>query len=310
MTRARARSIAVKSSAPTTSTSFRSSPRATVWSTRLRAAGKWPAPSSTRPDCRGHSERRGRPQQQQQQQLRSGWPGRRLHSPSQCQRRRCRYPKKIGQWFDTSKFSSVTPQWLGGPNLGFGTCRQGRDRGTWTRELHHVALQVVRDHRAGALRAAVRIVQHLQPHGTERSDHQLQPAEQIPVQHHTARGNSSARSPARGIRVTSSWAASSCSKPTTPTMGAAAMLPRPFSFRQACFVTREGPGRWQIDRSHCTARLRTLPEALVLAMTQQHNAGWNQCGRANAVGRNGIRRGNGARNVNATNLTHDFPSPA
>jgi hypothetical protein len=30
------------------------------------------------------------------------------------------YPKKMGQWFDTSMFSSATPQWLGGPNLGFG----------------------------------------------------------------------------------------------------------------------------------------------------------------------------------------------
>ena len=35
------------------------------------------------------------------------------------------YPKKMGQWFDTSKFSSVTPQWLGGANLGFGTA--GKD---------------------------------------------------------------------------------------------------------------------------------------------------------------------------------------
>ena len=30
------------------------------------------------------------------------------------------YPKKMGEYFDTSKFYSVTPQWLGGPNLGFG----------------------------------------------------------------------------------------------------------------------------------------------------------------------------------------------
>ena len=35
------------------------------------------------------------------------------------------YPKKMGEWFDTSKFSSVTPQWLGGANLGFGTA--GKD---------------------------------------------------------------------------------------------------------------------------------------------------------------------------------------
>jgi hypothetical protein len=30
------------------------------------------------------------------------------------------YPKKWGHYFDTSKFSNVTPSWLGGPNLGFG----------------------------------------------------------------------------------------------------------------------------------------------------------------------------------------------
>ena len=35
------------------------------------------------------------------------------------------YPKKMNDYFDTSKFSSVTPQWLGGPNMGFGTA--GKD---------------------------------------------------------------------------------------------------------------------------------------------------------------------------------------
>jgi len=35
------------------------------------------------------------------------------------------YPKNIDHYFDTSKFSSVTPQWLGGPNMGFGTA--GKD---------------------------------------------------------------------------------------------------------------------------------------------------------------------------------------
>ena len=35
------------------------------------------------------------------------------------------YPKKFGQWFDTRRFYSVTPQWLGGPNLGFGNA--GKD---------------------------------------------------------------------------------------------------------------------------------------------------------------------------------------
>jgi len=35
------------------------------------------------------------------------------------------YPKKFGQWFDTSKFSMPTPSWLGGPALGFGN--GGRD---------------------------------------------------------------------------------------------------------------------------------------------------------------------------------------
>ena len=30
------------------------------------------------------------------------------------------YPKKMGEYFNTSLFYSVTPQWLGGPNLGFG----------------------------------------------------------------------------------------------------------------------------------------------------------------------------------------------
>jgi hypothetical protein len=30
------------------------------------------------------------------------------------------YPKKFGEWFDTSKFSAPVPEWLGGPNQGFG----------------------------------------------------------------------------------------------------------------------------------------------------------------------------------------------
>jgi hypothetical protein len=35
------------------------------------------------------------------------------------------YPKKFKEWFDTSKFSSPVPSWLGGPNLGFGNA--GKD---------------------------------------------------------------------------------------------------------------------------------------------------------------------------------------
>jgi hypothetical protein len=35
------------------------------------------------------------------------------------------YPKKFGQWFDTTKFSAPVPSWLGGPNMGFGTA--GKD---------------------------------------------------------------------------------------------------------------------------------------------------------------------------------------
>jgi hypothetical protein len=35
------------------------------------------------------------------------------------------YPKKWGQWFDTSKFSNVVPVWQGGPNMGFGNA--GKD---------------------------------------------------------------------------------------------------------------------------------------------------------------------------------------
>jgi len=35
------------------------------------------------------------------------------------------YPGKMTNFFDTSKFSSVTPQWLGGSNMGFGTA--GKD---------------------------------------------------------------------------------------------------------------------------------------------------------------------------------------
>jgi hypothetical protein len=31
-----------------------------------------------------------------------------------------RYPKRWGEWFDTSKFSNVVPVWQGGPNMGFG----------------------------------------------------------------------------------------------------------------------------------------------------------------------------------------------
>ena len=33
---------------------------------------------------------------------------------------RVNYPKKWGQWFDTSKFSNVVPVWQGGPSMGFG----------------------------------------------------------------------------------------------------------------------------------------------------------------------------------------------
>jgi hypothetical protein len=35
------------------------------------------------------------------------------------------YPKKFKEYFDTSKFSSPVPSWLGGPNLGFGNA--GKD---------------------------------------------------------------------------------------------------------------------------------------------------------------------------------------
>jgi len=35
------------------------------------------------------------------------------------------YPKKFGEWFDTSLFSAPTPAWLGGPNQGFGNA--GKD---------------------------------------------------------------------------------------------------------------------------------------------------------------------------------------
>jgi hypothetical protein len=35
------------------------------------------------------------------------------------------YPKKVGQWFDTTKFSVPIPSWAGGPNLGFGN--SGKD---------------------------------------------------------------------------------------------------------------------------------------------------------------------------------------
>jgi hypothetical protein len=35
------------------------------------------------------------------------------------------YPKKFGQWFDTSLFSAPIPAWLGGPNQGFGNA--GKD---------------------------------------------------------------------------------------------------------------------------------------------------------------------------------------
>jgi len=36
-----------------------------------------------------------------------------------------KYNKKMNSWFDTSNFSSVIPQWQGGPNLGFGNA--GKD---------------------------------------------------------------------------------------------------------------------------------------------------------------------------------------
>jgi hypothetical protein len=34
------------------------------------------------------------------------------------------YPKKLGQYFDTSQFSAPTPVWVGGPNQGFGDSRR------------------------------------------------------------------------------------------------------------------------------------------------------------------------------------------
>ncbi len=34
------------------------------------------------------------------------------------------YPRNMRDWFDTSKFSSVEPQWLGGANMGFGSARK------------------------------------------------------------------------------------------------------------------------------------------------------------------------------------------
>ena len=34
------------------------------------------------------------------------------------------YTKKVGQWFDTSKFSYPVAAWNGGPNLGFGNGRK------------------------------------------------------------------------------------------------------------------------------------------------------------------------------------------
>ncbi|MGB8261322.1 MAG: carboxypeptidase-like regulatory domain-containing protein [Terracidiphilus sp.] len=36
-----------------------------------------------------------------------------------------RYPKKFGQWFDTTQFTNPVPFWLGGPNQGFGN--SGKD---------------------------------------------------------------------------------------------------------------------------------------------------------------------------------------
>lgn len=33
---------------------------------------------------------------------------------------RTHYPKKFGEWFDTTQFSAPVPSWEGGPNLGFG----------------------------------------------------------------------------------------------------------------------------------------------------------------------------------------------
>ncbi len=35
------------------------------------------------------------------------------------------YAHKRGEWFNVNQFSNVTPQWLGGPNLGFGNA--GKD---------------------------------------------------------------------------------------------------------------------------------------------------------------------------------------
>ena len=64
---------------------------------------------------------------------------------------RVTYPKTQKQWFNTSQFSAPIPAWLGGPNQGFGNAGRDCDRWPGTCELHDVAVQVIRTHRAGAL---------------------------------------------------------------------------------------------------------------------------------------------------------------
>ena len=134
---------------------------------RFSAAGRLPVPSWLRSGVIPTEPGAG-----PLHQLRLHRPGRRLHQPSE--------PEWQDQVSETaqqvvrhqSAFSAPIPAWLGGPEPGLRQCRQGLDCRTRPRELHDFAVQVVRDHRAGAFRAPLRVVQHLQPLPAERSEHQ------------------------------------------------------------------------------------------------------------------------------------------
>ena len=157
---------------------------------------------------------------------------------------RCTITKKRGQVVRHQPSSRVPTAAWAVAQPGLRQLGQGRGRWSRPRQLHHFALQVVCDDRAGALRTPLRIVQHLQPHAVQQHS---------TSEHATA---TSARSPIPGIRVPSNWAASSFSKATLTGRGGSIpaaplfIFSIPFSCQlpgfSASFRLKSPPGRWML----------------------------------------------------------------
>ena len=64
-----------------------------------------------------------------------------------------------------------SPRMAGRCQYGLRQRRQRRGRRTRSRELHHLALQIIRHHGASPFRIALRILQHVQPRRAQRSQH-------------------------------------------------------------------------------------------------------------------------------------------